>query len=149
MTTESTATRFRVRSLADFAAVESHVSILFSSPSSGASLLRSASFLRFRMRCLYRACKAVPPWYAPDGRLLVSLERAAPGEPGGWVTVATREDARSYDDSWDARDEPGTGAEDEPGTGAEDEPGTGAGDEQEGEEGVGEPDAQVQGEEAK
>jgi len=99
--------RFRVRTSADFALVERHVSFLysssFSSEESGgsASVLRSASFLRFRVRCLYRTGR-VPTWYAADGRLAISLEREWPaGGVGGWVTVATaRDDAQAYDDSW-------------------------------------------------
>ena len=99
------ASRFRVRSPADFARVEGHVSSLFLSTSSGASILRSASFMRFRMRCLYRACRSVHPWHAPDGRLVVSLERGAPGGSGGWVTDAPRDDAHNYDNSWDGKDD--------------------------------------------
>jgi hypothetical protein len=99
------AATFRVRSAVDFARVERHASFLFSSSfsgeeGSGASFLRSASFLRFRMRCLYRAGR-VPPWHAPDGRLAITIEREAPGRSGGWVSVAPAQDnATTYDDSW-------------------------------------------------
>jgi hypothetical protein len=36
---------------------------------------------------------------------VVSLERGAPGGSGGWVTVATRDDAHNYDNSWDGKDD--------------------------------------------
>ena len=94
--------RFPVRSPSDFAEVERHVASHLSGEGDRCSFIRSAAFLRFRVRCLYRPKARVPPCWAEGGRLHLAFEREAPRRAGGWVTVAIRdgEGAWDYDDSW-------------------------------------------------
>ena len=100
--------RFRVLTAPDFEEVERHVSNSLSCEGNRCAFLRSASFKRFRMRCLYwwGWVSADPPhdscWVA-DGRLVLELVRETPRTKGGWITVVTGPECAmpsGYDNTW-------------------------------------------------
>jgi hypothetical protein len=94
--------RYRVQAPPDFAPVERHVSSLLSGEGDRCSFLRSASFLRFRVRCLYRPRGRVPPCWTGNGQLVLEFEREPPPDCGGWVSVVASDRAClcDYDESW-------------------------------------------------
>ncbi len=105
--------RFHVHTAPDFEEVKRHVSNSLSCEGNRCAFLRSASFKRFRMRCLYRSGRVSvsPPhdlcWVA-DGRLVLELERESPRSRGGWVTVVTAPECAmptGYDDTWNEEQE--------------------------------------------
>lgn len=86
---------FKVRTPADFVAVERRVAAMLSSDESRCSFLRSEPFARIRLHAVYRQDDPVtpPPCWGPEGICVEIRDRL--------VSVEIREPPRqAYDSSW-------------------------------------------------
>lgn len=92
---------FRLRSAADFALVEAYVSGHLLGGGDRCAFLRSAIFLRFRTRSLYRPAEVRARCWGPNG-LLLEFARDASGKI---VTVSVLDhiSQSDFDASWGTR----------------------------------------------
>ena len=96
--------KFRVHTPADFARVESYVSTQLSCDGDRCAFLRSAVFLRFRMRALYKPRESRARCWGPNGLLLEFSRDKSAGPRSAWVTVSVMDHLSEidFDASWGA-----------------------------------------------
>jgi hypothetical protein len=85
---------FKVRTPADFVAVERRVATMLSSDEARCSFLRSEPFTRIRMHAVYRPDDPMtpPPCWGPEGICVEIKDRL--------VSVEIKEHPTDYDSSW-------------------------------------------------
>ena len=89
---------FPVRAPRDFEPVEAHIAAALACEPGRCGFLRSAHFLRFRMRALYRAAEGDFATCTPHGILLQFISGGAGG--GGLVTVRRYQLEDAFDGTW-------------------------------------------------
>jgi hypothetical protein len=90
---------FPVSGPTDFEPVEAHIAAVLACEPGRCAFLRSALFLGFRMRALYRAAEGDFSACTPQGLLLQFIASGASGG-GGLVTVRRHDTADTFDDTW-------------------------------------------------